>query len=119
MAEEKKKVVCGLCASHCLYDVRVDNNQFLGPDFQKKPDLSPMDEVVRKTVAGCPRAHAAQELVYHPDRLSFNRSKTNMGLRRWPSPLVSRTALMNTGCVFNPCLARQISSVLAVAPAWF
>jgi len=71
MSEEKKKVVCGLCAVHCLYEVRIDNGQFLGPDFRKKPDASPMAEVHRKAFAACPRAHSAKELVYHSDRLNY------------------------------------------------
>jgi anaerobic selenocysteine-containing dehydrogenase len=71
MSEEKKKVVCGLCAVHCLYEVRIDNGQFLGPDFRKKPGASPMAEIHRKAFAACPRAHSAKELVYHPDRLNY------------------------------------------------
>jgi len=71
MSEEKKKVVCGLCAVHCRYEVRIDNGQFLGPDFRKKPDASLIEEIERKAFAECPRAHSVKELVYHPDRLNY------------------------------------------------
>ncbi|NQT74684.1 MAG: molybdopterin-dependent oxidoreductase [Chloroflexi bacterium] len=71
MSEETKKVICGLCAVHCQYEVRIENGQFLGPDFRKKPDASFMEEIERKAFARCPRAHSAKELVYHPDRLNY------------------------------------------------
>jgi len=59
MGEEKKKVVCGMCAVHCQYEVLIENGQFMGPDFKKKPDSSYMEEIERKAFARCPRAHSA------------------------------------------------------------
>ncbi|MBM3131457.1 MAG: dehydrogenase [Chloroflexi bacterium] len=71
MSKETKKIVCGLCASHCTYGVIVENGEFLGPDVEKKPGLSPMAEVQRQVTAACPRAHAAREFIYHRDRLNY------------------------------------------------
>jgi anaerobic selenocysteine-containing dehydrogenase len=71
MSEETRKVICGQCAVHCAYEVRIVDGQFEGPDFRKKPDASLVEEIERKGFARCPRAHAAKEFVYHPDRLNY------------------------------------------------
>ncbi len=71
MSEERKKVVCGLCAVHCTYEVMIENGQFMGPDFQKKPDADMIEEIERKAFARCPRADSTKELVYHPDRVNY------------------------------------------------
>jgi thiosulfate reductase/polysulfide reductase chain A len=70
MAIEVKRIVCGFCASHCRYKVRVENGLLLGADLQKRTD-SPMAERWRKIVAACPRALAAPEFLYHPNRLNY------------------------------------------------
>ena len=70
MAEELKKIVCGLCSSHCRYNVIVRDGEFIGPDIAKKLD-SITAESWRRAVASCPRSHAARELIYHPDRLKY------------------------------------------------
>ena len=70
MAIETKRIVCGFCASHCRYKVRVEDGRFLGADLQKRTD-SPTAEQWRKIVAACPRALAAPEFLYHPDRLNY------------------------------------------------
>lgn len=70
MTEEVRRVVCGFCASHCRYKVKVKDDRFLGIDLQKRKD-SPAAERWRKIVAACPRAHAAAEFIYHPNRLNY------------------------------------------------
>ena len=70
MAEDLKKIVCGLCSSHCRYNVIVRDGEFIGPDVAKKLD-SITAESWRRAVASCPRSHAARELIYHPDRLNY------------------------------------------------
>jgi anaerobic selenocysteine-containing dehydrogenase len=70
MAEEVKRIVCALCASHCRYRVRVEDGRFLGPDLQKRTD-SPAADRWRKIVASCPRALAASDFLYHSDRLNY------------------------------------------------
>jgi len=71
MSEETKKVICGLCAGHCAYEVQIKDGEFIGPDLRKKPDASPMAEVRRKVIAACHRVHAIKEFIYHPDRLNY------------------------------------------------
>lgn len=70
MAEEVKRAVCGFCSSHCRYRVKVKDDRFLGIDHQKRKD-SPTAERWRRIIAGCPRAVAATEFLYHPDRLNY------------------------------------------------
>jgi thiosulfate reductase/polysulfide reductase chain A len=70
MAEQLKRAICGLCASHCRYKVRVEDDRFLGVDYRTKQQ-SPVAEMWRKVIAGCPRAVAAPEFLYHPDRLNY------------------------------------------------
>ena len=71
MSEGRRKVICGLCASHCTYEVQIKDDEFLGPDLRKKADTSPIADVQRKAIAACPRVHAAKEFVYHPSRLNY------------------------------------------------
>lgn len=70
MAEEVKKIVCGLCSSHCRYKVRVEDGRFIGFDRKSVKD-SPVAQRWANIIGGCPRANAGAELVYHPDRLNY------------------------------------------------
>lgn len=83
MAEERKKIVCGLCSPHCRYDAIIKDGEFIGPDVEQKTE-SIQEEIVRHGVAACPRAHAAKELIYHPDRLNYPlKRKGNRGDGQW------------------------------------
>ena len=70
MSEEIKKIVCGCCASHCRYKVKVEDGRLIGFDRAGVKD-SMMAQMWARVIAGCPRANAAAEFVYHPDRLNY------------------------------------------------
>lgn len=83
MPEQVKRVVCGLCASHCRYRVKVDGNEFIGIDYQPKQQ-SPTAEMWRQVIAACPRAAAAKELLYHQSRLNYPLKRIgSRGENRW------------------------------------
>jgi len=83
MAEQTKRVICGLCASHCRYKVKVRDNEFLGIDYQPRQQF-PVAEMWRQVIAACPRAAAARELLYHPERLNYPLKRVGKrGENRW------------------------------------
>ena len=71
MVAETKKIVCGLCASHCRYKVKVEDGRLIGFDRGGVKKDSIMAKMWANVVGGCPRANAAAEYVYHPDRLNY------------------------------------------------
>jgi thiosulfate reductase/polysulfide reductase chain A len=71
MVTETKKIVCGFCASHCRYKVKVEDGRLVGFDRDSVKKDSMMASMWAKVVGGCPRAIAAAEYVYHPGRLNY------------------------------------------------
>ena len=71
MTVETKKIVCGFCASHCRYKVKIEDGRFIGCDVGSFNRNSIMGKMWATVVGGCPRAIAAADFVYHPDRLNY------------------------------------------------
>jgi anaerobic selenocysteine-containing dehydrogenase len=71
MVTETKKIVCGFCASHCRYKVKVEDGRLIGYDRSGVKKDSMMAKMWANVVGGCPRANSAAEYVYHPDRLNY------------------------------------------------
>ena len=71
MVTETKKIVCGFCASHCRYKVKVVDGKFVGFARDSVNRGSIMGKMWANVVGGCLRANAAAEYVYHPDRLNY------------------------------------------------
>ena len=71
MVTETKKIVCGFCASHCRYKVKVEDGRLIGFDRGGVKKDSIMAKMWANVIGGCPRANAAAEFVYHPDRLNY------------------------------------------------
>ena len=63
-----KKSVCMWCHSHCLVEVHIKDGR-LGKIEEAKD--SPDVKTARAVVRACPRARAAPEWLYHPDRLNY------------------------------------------------
>jgi thiosulfate reductase/polysulfide reductase chain A len=83
MATEIKKVVCGMCASHCRYKVKVEDGRLIGYDREGVKD-SMMAQMWARVIGGCPRANAAAEFMYHPKRLNYPMKRTGKrGQDRW------------------------------------
>jgi anaerobic selenocysteine-containing dehydrogenase len=83
MAEETKKIVCGLCASHCRYKVKVQDGRLVGFDRGSVKD-SMVAQMWAKVIGSCPRAIAAADFVYHPDRLNYPLKRAgNRGEDKW------------------------------------
>ncbi|MFC1945025.1 molybdopterin-dependent oxidoreductase [Chloroflexota bacterium] len=83
MAEEIKRIVCGLCSSHCRLEARVEDGQFLGIEYHKKSE-SAATQRWHEAVAGCLRAQAARDFVYHPERLNYPLKRAgDKGENKW------------------------------------
>jgi anaerobic selenocysteine-containing dehydrogenase len=65
---EIKKSVCMWCHIHCLVAARIRNGRL--ESFEENQD-APGAERARAVVRACPRARAAAEWLYHPDRLNY------------------------------------------------
>jgi len=68
VSTDVKKSVCMWCHSHCLVEAHLKNGR-LEKILEAKD--SPNVEMTRATVRACPRARAAAEWLYHPDRLNY------------------------------------------------
>ncbi len=68
VSTDVKKSVCMWCHSHCLVEAHLKNGR-LEKILEVKD--SPNVEMTRATVRACPRARAAAEWLYHPDRLNY------------------------------------------------
>ena len=65
---ERKKSVCMWCHGHCLVEVHIKNSRLEKIEEAKdSPDI----KLARTVVRACPRARAASEWLYHPDRLNY------------------------------------------------
>jgi len=62
------KATCMWCHCHCKVDVVVEDGRFVKIEADK---THPRREVISRTVKACPRARAASDWFYHPDRLNF------------------------------------------------
>ena len=70
MAEttEVKKSICMWCHSHCPVEAHLKNGRLEKLEEAKDaPDM----EIAQAVVRACPRARAASEWLYHPDRLNY------------------------------------------------
>lgn len=65
---EIKKSICMWCHIHCLVEARINNGRLESIEENKD---APGAETAKTIVRACPRARAAAEWLYHPDRLSF------------------------------------------------
>lgn len=65
---EVKKAVCMWCHSHCPVSVHLKDGKL---EKIEEPLQHPLKEMLAPVVRACPRARAASEWVYHPDRLRF------------------------------------------------
>ena len=84
MVTETKKIVCGFCASHCRYKVKVEDGCLIGydrSDVKKDSMIGAMRDTV---IAGCPRSNAAADYLYHPDRLNYPLKRAGLrGEGKW------------------------------------
>lgn len=81
VSTETRKSVCMWCHSHCLVEVHLKNGRL---DKIVEAKDSPNIEMARATVRACPRARAAAEWLYHPDRLNFPLKRVdNRGQGKW------------------------------------
>lgn len=71
MVTEIKKVVCGFCASHCRYKVKVEDGRLIGYDRSGVKKDSMISTLRDTVIAGCPRSSSAADYLYHPDRLNY------------------------------------------------
>ena len=63
-----KKTVCMMCHDHCKVAVHVRDGQLIKVEEDRE---HPRSAVLKPTVRACPRARAAAEWFYHPDRLRY------------------------------------------------
>ena len=63
-----KKTVCMWCHDHCKVAVHIRDGQLIKVEEDKE---HPRSAVLKPTVRACPRARAAVEWFYHPDRLRY------------------------------------------------
>lgn len=63
-----KKTVCMWCHDHCKVAVHVRDGQLIKVEEDRE---HPRSAVLKPTVRACPRARAAAEWFYHPDRLCY------------------------------------------------
>ena len=68
MEESTKKSVCMWCHIHCLVEARIKNGRL--ESIEENKDAPGADEA-KAIVRACPRARAAAEWLYHPDRLNY------------------------------------------------
>jgi thiosulfate reductase/polysulfide reductase chain A len=78
---EIRKSVCMWCHIHCLVEAKIRNGRLEGVEENK--DAPGADEI-KAIVMACPRARAAAEWLYHPDRLNYPLRRTgNRGEGKW------------------------------------
>lgn len=65
---EKINTVCMWCHAHCYITASVKDGVFQGFEENKS---HPFSKLLTPLVRGCPRARAAAEWFYHPDRLNY------------------------------------------------
>ena len=63
-----KKTVCMWCHDHCKVAVHIRDGQLIKVEEDEE---HPRRAVLKPTVRACPRARAAVEWFYHPDRLRY------------------------------------------------
>lgn len=83
MSEQAKitKAYCFWCHSHCKVEVHVRNGRL--EKIEEVKD-EPRGKRLRSIVRACPRARAAAEYFYHPDRLTFPLKRVGeKGEGRW------------------------------------
>ncbi|MFC2013478.1 molybdopterin-dependent oxidoreductase [Chloroflexota bacterium] len=82
MSEIKvKKTVCMQCHDHCKVAVHVRDGQLIEV---REDEGHPRSAVLKPTVRACPRARAAAEWFYHPDRLRYPLKKAGeRGEGKW------------------------------------
>jgi len=69
MSEQMKiKALCYWCHSHCKVEVHVTDGKLVKIEEIKG---EPRSKRLRSVVRACPRARAAAEYIYHPDRLNY------------------------------------------------
>jgi len=78
---EIKKSVCMGCHSHCSVEAHIKDGRL--EKIEEVKD-SPDAEQARTVVRACPRARAAPEWLYHPDRLNYPLKRTGeRGEGKW------------------------------------
>ncbi len=63
-----KKTVCMWCHDHCKVAVHIEDGQLIRVEEDSE---HPRRAILKPTVRACPRARAAAEWFYHPDRLRY------------------------------------------------
>jgi thiosulfate reductase / polysulfide reductase chain A len=63
-----KRTVCMWCHDHCKVEVHIENGRLIRVEEDKE---HPRSAILKPTVRACPRARAAAEWFYHPDRLRY------------------------------------------------
>lgn len=83
MSDEIKttKALCYWCHCHCKTEVTVRNGRLEKVEEVKN---DPRTDKLRPVVRSCPRARAAADYYYHPDRLTFPLKRTGeRGAGKW------------------------------------
>jgi thiosulfate reductase/polysulfide reductase chain A len=75
---EIKKTVCMWCHNHCLVEARIKDGRL--ESVEENKDMPGAEAIVR----ACPRARAAAEWLYHPERLNYPLKRTgDKGEGKW------------------------------------
>ena len=78
---ELRKTICMFCHSHCPVQITVRNGRL---EKVEGDQAHPHAKIVSTVVRACPRARAAAEWLYHPDRLHYPlKRKGERGEGKW------------------------------------